>query len=437
MERKLILVRHGKADSRDTVPEEMRRQLTKQGIKEIEKLLPALHGRLGGLQLRFYTSALPRASQTADIIADFMEAEPAEQADWVENGDFDGLISALQKLDPHLTPVIVGHEPHLSAWCRQLCGYEIPFRKGGAVGLRVTPQPLGAKPEWTLLPGRLKVNSDGEALREFRKILRFNCHAVFALLQNFLANPGDANAVHRFRIEVRTLRAMLSFIKPLVKPEQYADAQDRMRRLTVEMGRLRELDVLKQKWTELLGSGVSIEADKSVLLAALDAERRKEMDVVYADASDMAEAVFNVLRLAENEKEQAEVNVKPISFKAFTEKRIANRLKKINAALDTIGDSDYSAIHELRKQIKKLRYAIEAVNPLLGLKREDTIASLKNLQDLFGDYCDTQQNLTIVGELSEREDNDEMRRESALMVGYQIRLAEEKLEKIRMVRSVR
>ncbi|MDD4773114.1 MAG: CHAD domain-containing protein [Eubacteriales bacterium] len=377
MERRLILIRHGKADSRETVPDETRRELTKQGIKEIEKLLPALQGRLCGLQLRFYTSALPRASQTADIITDYMEAEPAERAEWVENGNFEGLLSICQNLDPHLTPVVVGHEPHLSAWCRQLCGYEIPFRKGGAVGLRVIPQPLSAKPEWTLLPGRLKVNRGGEALPEFRKILRFKCHEVFARLQNFLANPGDADAVHRFRIEVRTLRAMLSFIKPLIKPEQ------------------------------------------------------------YADASDMTEAVFNVLRLTENEAEQAEESSKPISFKAFTEKRIASRLKKINAALDTIGDSDYAAIHELRKQIKKLRYAIEAVNPILGMKRENTIASLKNLQDLFGDYCDTQLNLAIIGELSEREDNDEMRRESALMSGYQIRLAEEKLEKIRTVGTVR
>ncbi|MDD4565109.1 MAG: hypothetical protein PHE79_06485 [Eubacteriales bacterium] len=74
---------------------------------------------------------------------------------------------------------------------------------------------------------------------------------------------------------------------------------------------------------------------------------------------------------------------------------------------------------------------------MLGLKKEDTILSLKRLQDIFGDYCDTHRNLSILKNLSAQDDSAEMRYESALMCGYQIRMMEESLGKIKAVKAIR
>lgn len=443
MDRKLILIRHGKADPRETVPDETKRQLTGRGIKELKKILPALKERLFGLKPHFFTSTLPRAAQTADLIAGYLQAQPPEQADWVENGDFEGLLSACMNPDPVLTPVVIGHEPHLSAWCRRLCGYDLPFLKGSAAGLRITSQsPLRAEPEWTLLSGRPKADPEGEALPEFRRILIFKCHEVFARMQNFPVHPGDPEALHQFRISVRSFRALLSFIKPLFEPGQYSAVRDRMRRLTAGGGRLRELDVMRTEWTGLLKSYPLIEEGKSALLATLDAERQKELAIICADAPLMTETVFCVLSRLQSMPDQTfyekpNDSEKPPSFKSFAKKRTAGQLRKISAALQTIGGSNYSAIHELRKRIKKLRYSLEAVGPLPGLKKGKTIASLEKLQDIFGNYCDTQRNLAFITEISRREDNPEMRYESSLMSGYQIRTAEETLAAIRHIRSIR
>ncbi len=443
MYRKLILIRHGKADPRETVPDETKRQLTKRGIKELKKMLPALKERLIGLNPNFFTSSLPRAAQTAGLIAGYLQAQPPEQADWVQNGDFEGLLGAYMNLDPALTPVVVGHEPYLSAWCLRLCGYELPFLKGSAAGLRITSQsPVRAEPEWTLLSGLPKTDPEGDALPESRRILIFKCHEVFACMRNFMTNPGDPEALHQFRIRIRSFRALLSFTKPLFEPGQYGSVRERMRRLTAGTGRLRALDVMRTEWTGLLKSYPLIKEGKSALLAVLDAQRRKELEIICADAPPMTETVFRVLKRLQSTPDRAAYGEtfepeKPPSFQSFAKKRFAGQLRKINAALRTIGGSDYSAIHELRKRIKKLRYSLEAFGPLPGLKKAKTVASLAKLQDIFGAYCDAQQTLAFIEEINGREENPEMRYESSLMSGYQIRTAEENLTAIRHTRSIR
>ena len=450
MEKKLILIRHGKAEFWEKVPDETQRRLTEKGIKDLEKILPELKSHLDGLKLRLVSSALPRAAQTAELIANYMGVEAFEQLDWVENGDYEGLREAYRSLDPSFTLVVVGHEPHLSAWSRRLCGFTVPFRKGGAAGFDITSQePLGARPEWMLLPEiadpqGLKIKPCAAAVPEFRKILRFRCHEIFQCLQKFLDAPGDPTTVHKFRISVRTFRAVLSFMKPLPDPEQYKTVQNRMRELANKMGRLRELDVLKSRWTKLLKVCPLLEQEKSVLMATLTSERQKEQERVYADSSEMLLTVFDVLKWVEDTlaseavfagETQGDSNQQ--SFQSFSKKRISRQLKKINAGIEEITDKEYAAIHRMRIQIKKLRYAISIMDPLLKLKREDTIVSLKSLQDVFGDYCDTHRNLSILNDLSAQDDSAEMRRESALISGYQIRMMEESLGKIKAVKAIR
>jgi CHAD domain-containing protein len=233
-------------------------------------------------------------------------------------------------------------------------------------------------------------------------------------------------------------------MKPLLDPEQYKTAQDQMRQLANKMGHLRELDVLKLKWIKLLKVYPLIDEKKSVLTATLTSERKKEQERVYGDSSDMMLTIFDVLRWVEDALApeavcagETEGDSNPQSFASFSQKRISRQLKKINADAERIADNDYAAIHAIRIQIKKLRYALSIIDPLFGLKKEDTIVALKRLQDIFGDYCDTHRNLSILKNLSAQDDSAEMRYESALMCGYQIRMMEESLGKIKAVKAIR
>jgi len=446
----LILIRHGKSEPWDSCPDDAQRKLTRGGIKDLEKILPALKSHVSGLKLRLVSSPLLRAVQTAQIIAKYLEIEEIEQLDWIGNGDDEGLRDAYQCPGPAAVLTLVGHEPHLSAWSRQLCGFTIPFGKGSAVGFCVTSrEPLRARPEWMLLPEiiqpqRLSVKCGAAALPQFQKILRFQLCEVFQTLQKFLNAPDDPETAHQFRIKIRAFRSVLFFVKPLLDPEQYKTAQDRMRQLMQKTGRLREIDILKSEWMKLLAVYPPLEKRQSVLTAALTSERQQEQAIICGDTSEMTLAIFEIWEWAENalapeaaDAGQAESDIKTQSFACFTKKRIRNHLKKVVTGLETIDDKDFGAIHALRIQCKRLRYALGILDPLLDLKRTDTAASLRALQDILGGYCDTRRNLSILKELCAQYDSPEMHCESAVLSGYQIRMMEENLSKIKAIEVIR
>jgi len=448
---KLILIRHGKAEPRKECPDDAQRKLTEDGIKGLEKILPGLKSHLAPVsKLRVISSPLPRAAQTAEIIAEYLGMQGIEHLDWVESGDYEGLRETIKGLEPSFSLAVVGHEPHLSTWSRQFSGLAIPFRKGSAVGFCVTSQEsLHAQPEWMLLPEtinpqNLNIRRNRPALPEFQKILRARFQAIFYMLQRFLDGPDDPETAHQFRVKIRALRSVLFFIKPLLDPEQYKTAQDRMKQLAQRMGRLREIDILKAEWMGFLKAYPQLTERQSVLTTILDSERQKEQAEICGEASRMTLPIFDTWDWAESActpeaplAGQAEkvIKQKTLSFASFSEKRRRNLIQKAAIDLKTLDCSDFSSIHALRIQFKKLRYTFSLIDPLLDMKRTETIMSLEALQDVFGDYCDAQRNLSLLKELSAGHDVPEMRYESATLTGYQIRKAEEKLRKIERSRT--
>ena len=107
--------RHGIAVARGTegVSEEDR-PLTPEGR---EKTKEAARG-LRELDLGFdvvYTSPLPRALQTAEILADVLKLDPPEVLDGLSPGGSPRrLLAALPELESE-SPLLVGHEPLLSS----------------------------------------------------------------------------------------------------------------------------------------------------------------------------------------------------------------------------------------------------------------------------------------------------------------------------------
>ena len=70
----LYLLRHGEADWPDWNKSDDERPLTKRGKKEMQEVAKFL-GRLKVRPDLIVTSPLPRASQTAEIAADYLKAK--------------------------------------------------------------------------------------------------------------------------------------------------------------------------------------------------------------------------------------------------------------------------------------------------------------------------------------------------------------------------
>lgn len=158
--------RHGPAVERGTEGvSEADRPLTPEGRK---KTLQAAKG-LRELDLEFdriYTSPLPRATQTAEIVAEVLQLQEPQVLDGLSPGGSPRrLLGGLRELDSE-SPLLVGHEPLLSsAVLLAVCGGAagaIHLKKSGLAVVEMDTASARAR-------GMLKLLLSGAALRKLGK----------------------------------------------------------------------------------------------------------------------------------------------------------------------------------------------------------------------------------------------------------------------------
>jgi len=154
----LVLIRHGQAEERGSRIIDDERELTPKGRIRLKKAVVGLK-RLLCENSRFIiiSSPLPRALQTAEILADGLGIENLKKNECVSDGNLGSLVSGWDKLDECDCIILVGHEPHLSYWSELICGITLPFKKGAAacVTLNTLKPPSGVL-RWFAQPGVLE-----------------------------------------------------------------------------------------------------------------------------------------------------------------------------------------------------------------------------------------------------------------------------------------
>lgn len=136
----LVLLRHAKAEEDSTSLPDEQRELVPKGRKRaleaargLEKLLPAA-GRV-----EIWTSPALRARQTAEIIAEELGGLTVKEYDAIYAGSLESLTAVWTQADEEATIVVVGHEPYLGIWARQLAEVTVPFKKCAAAAFTLTP----------------------------------------------------------------------------------------------------------------------------------------------------------------------------------------------------------------------------------------------------------------------------------------------------------
>lgn len=135
----LILIRHGEAEKSNLETEDALRPLTAKGIKLLERAIPNLCMLIKDRRnTKIWSSPLPRAYESALIIAKALKVKDVEIHDFVANGDFQAFSKELLSSEPKSYLIIVGHDPFLSDWSQMICGYTLPFKKGASAGFALT-----------------------------------------------------------------------------------------------------------------------------------------------------------------------------------------------------------------------------------------------------------------------------------------------------------
>jgi phosphohistidine phosphatase len=146
----LYFLRHGEADWPDWDCPDDERPLTKKGKKEIRKLAKFL--TLLDVDLdEIVTSPLPRAAQTAEIVAKRYSLNVHED-DRLEPGFNSGDLEKLLKDREDLALMIAGHEPDFTNVISSITGAELKLSKGGVALVDLDPSSLKGKLLWLFPP---------------------------------------------------------------------------------------------------------------------------------------------------------------------------------------------------------------------------------------------------------------------------------------------
>jgi len=203
------------------------------------------------------------------------------------------------------------------------------------------------------------------------------------------ADPVDA--IHDLRVASRRLRAFVDVFEPLLDTDLGHRAKRPLKSITRAARAARDSDVqlgLLRQWFDIAGSDVERAALED-LIAHTEEQRRGDIQrlrkrLKRLNWKDIDIALAAVLGTA--------VTRIPSSSRAMT--RLTWQLLEPLVSLDPIelgrqaGHEPAAQLHEFRIQLKKLRYALELFEPVLGPAFDALYDPIESLQDLLGQHHD-------------------------------------------------
>ncbi len=243
----------------------------------------------------------------------------------------------------------------------------------------------------------------GEATVETvaRDVLR-DCLAQIAGNLVVVADRKAIEGPHQLRVGLRRLRTAFSLFHPILGGDAMVALGATAQRLGQQVGALRDSDVLRDEVVaNALGDGSDTDAGvdpaaRDALAAALAARRtaiRAEVRAGLAGGEatgflfDLAAFIEARGWLSPTDYSQSARLATPIAEAAPA--MLRKRHRRVMRRGRRIRELDSEGLHDLRKQLKKLRYAVDMLGSLYDpAEVAPYLRSLKELQDAFGSMND-------------------------------------------------
>jgi CHAD domain-containing protein len=223
------------------------------------------------------------------------------------------------------------------------------------------------------------------------ELLKKRLDALTRVLKS--VEQGDVRALHRARVASRRLREVV----PMLQLDSAASRKlaRRLRKVTVRLGTVRELDVLLLSIDELhvsrrargaaLGRvGVTVSTDRD------RARKRLAVQMPTAAIWRLARKLDRIVGdLQVTEAAAARGAAK--GWRWAVEARVSRRATRVADAIHDAGAVYLpERLHVVRVALKKLRYALELANEVSGARGDGDARTLKRAQDLLGRMHDLQ-----------------------------------------------
>ncbi len=201
---------------------------------------------------------------------------------------------------------------------------------------------------------------------------------------------GNPDALHQTRVASRRLRELLPLLR--LEADTTRALKRRLKRVTRELGSVRELDVLASMLEDLHSHPQYSSFAVQHVAALVSTERAAAMDRLAARLpEDKLERIVRRLETVIRDRRKPGVTPGPRITAArdvwitAVEARVAFRAGRVRAAIDAAGGIFFpERLHRVRIGLKKLRYAVELLAE--GRRRSMTadLNVLKTAQALLG-----------------------------------------------------
>jgi len=218
------------------------------------------------------------------------------------------------------------------------------------------------------------------------------------------ADVSGPEPVHQMRVALRRLRSAVTVFRPLIDCPELQAAAGGLKALTLRLGPTRDWDVFIGETLPAVRAAFP-EQPRLARLATAAARRRRECHAALRDFLEGTEFRRLGIELAWLAGARCWQPVPPVGpeqeapLQAFAGEVLTRRLRKLQHAED-LGDLAAPALHALRLQAKRARYAAEMFAPLYpGKAPRRFIERLAKVQDGLGVLNDRTTAEKLLGEL--------------------------------------
>jgi CHAD domain-containing protein len=207
-----------------------------------------------------------------------------------------------------------------------------------------------------------------------------------------LGDPGDAEALHDFRVAVRRLRSTLRLLKPALEGALTEKQVRRLAKVARRTGPARDAEVLVAWLGEARGQlGAPYRGALDWLLDRVERRRAEAARAVLEKALPRFRRLAPRLTRRLSARPAAGAGA-PSTLAALMAATLRAQARALREALaGVIGGEDAPALHQARIEAKRLRYLLEPLRAHPGADATAAVDALKGLQDLLGTWHDRHQ----------------------------------------------
>ncbi|HWJ81125.1 MAG TPA: CYTH and CHAD domain-containing protein [Nocardioides sp.] len=204
-----------------------------------------------------------------------------------------------------------------------------------------------------------------------------------------LARADVPDAVHRMRVAGRRLRALLGSYRSLLDRDVTDPVRGELAWVVGALGGPRDLEVVQERLDALIGD--QSEAAAAGRAALHEQHDRAHAAAVAALASPRYFALLETLTgLAEHPPWRDRAG-RPATHELH--RTLRKQVRRLDAAAEAArvahgSEARAAALHDVRRAVKRVRYAVEAALPFLGADAASYAEELASVQDVLGDHHD-------------------------------------------------